>query len=137
MKKIFAVIVAMCALLGACILNTSCEPYEHGFILYNVEIGNYEDTHLILANAIGDGLAAAGLEPESAPYYWKLNGEKKAMNKKAADAFSKRCAAIDKNRRILDNPSIPIKGVTVKLHFSFGTADEGYCATYTFKEANK
>ena len=137
MKRLFAVIAAVCAMLGSSMLNTSCEPIEHGFILYKVDLGNYEDTHLNLAYAIADGLAAAGLAPESAPYYWKLDGEKKAMNKKAADAFTSRCAAIDKDRSILDDPSAPIKGVTAKLHFSFGTADEGYCATYTFKEANK
>lgn len=137
MKKVFAVIVAVCAMLGASMLNTSCQPYEHGFILYKVDLGNFDDTHLNLAYAIGDGLAAAGLEPESAPYYWKLDGEKNAMNKKAANAFTSRCSAIDKDRSILSDPSAPIKGVTVKLHFTFGSADEGDCATYTFKEANK
>ena len=137
MKKLFAVIVAVCAMLGASMLNTSCQPYEHGFILYKVELGNFDDTHLNLANAICDGLAAAGLEPESAPYYWKLDGEKNAMNKKAGDAFNSRCAAIDKDRSILVDPSAPLKGVTVKLHYSFGNVDEGYCGTYTFKEANK
>ena len=137
MKKVFAVIVAVCAMLGASMLNTSCQPYEHGFILYKVDLGNFDDTHLNLSYAIGDGLAAAGLEPESAPYYWKLDGEKNAMNKKAANAFTSRCSAIDKDRSILSDPSAPIKGVTVKLHFVFGSADEVDCATYTFKEANK
>ena len=137
MKKLFAVLVAVCAMLGASMLNTSCQPYEHGFILFKVELGNYEDPHLELAYAIADGLALAGLEPESAPYYWKLDGEKNAMLKKAGNAFTSRCATIDKDRTILYHPDAPLKGVTVKLHYSFGNVDEGYCATYTFKEANK
>ncbi|MBR4809047.1 MAG: hypothetical protein IK031_02055 [Bacteroidales bacterium] len=137
MKKLFAVIVAACAMLGASMLNTSCAPIEHGFILYKIDLGSYADEHGVLGFGIAEGLAAAGLEAESAPYYWKLDGEKNAMNKKAADAFTTRCQAIDKNRSLLSDPTVPIKGVTAKLHFSFGTADEGYCATYTFKEANK
>ena len=115
-------------------LNTSCEPYEHGYILYHIEFENYSDNYAILGTAIGNGLAEAGVTPERAPYYWTLDGEKKAMNKKAGDAFTKTCAAIDKDRSLLAYPSTPIKGVTAKLHFVFGTADEGYCATYTFKE---
>lgn len=137
MKKLFAVIVAVCAMLGTLMLNSSCAPIEHGVVFYRLELGNFDDSHLNLAYAIGDGLAAAGMEPVSAPYMWKLDGEKNTMNKMAADAFNKRCAAIDKDRSILADPSAPIKGVTVKLTFSFGTYDEGTLATYTFKEANK
>ena len=136
MKKLFAVIVAVCAMLGASMLNTSCQPYEHGFILYRVDIGNIDDPHLNLGNAIGYGLAAAGMEQVSA-YQWKLDGEKNAMNKLAANAFTSRCQAIDKDRTLMGDPTMPLKGKTVKLHFDFGTADEGDCATYTFKEADK
>ena len=137
MKKLFAVIIAACAMLGASMLNSSCTPIQNGVVFYRLDLGNFDDSHLNLAYAIGDGLAEAGIEPVSAPYMWKLDGEKNAMNKKAADAFNKRCAAIDKDRSILNDPSAPIKGVTVKLTFTFGDYDAGTLATYTFKEANK
>ena len=133
MKKLFAVIIAVCAMLGATMLNSSCEPLQNGVIFYRLDLGNFDDSHLNLANAIGDGLGEAGMESVAAPYMWKLDGEKKAMNNKAADAFNKRCEAIDKDRSILADPSADIKGVTAKLTFTFGDYDEGTLATYTFK----
>ena len=137
MKRLFTVLVAVCAMLGASLLISSCTAKQNGLVIYRLDFGSYDDPHLNLAYAIGDGLAASGLAPFSAPYSWKLNGEKNAMNKMASEAFTKRCEAIDKDRSIMDDPGAPIQGVTVKMTFEFGDYDQGILATYTFKEANK
>ena len=136
MKKLIAIIVAVCAMLGASMLNTSCQPYEHGFILFHLDLGNFPDNHDVLATAIGDGLALAGMKPERAPYYWSLDGEKNAMLKKAANSLKSACEAIDKDRSKLALP-LAIKGVEAKLTYTFGSVEDGTCGSYTFKEKDE
>ncbi len=128
MKKIFAIVAAVMALL-----ISSCQPLETGTVMYHVKIDeSFFDNMDILAYGIDEGFAQAGLtKMEVGVHYWTLNGEKNACNKKASDAFLNRCKAIDNDRSLLTLP-LDLKGVKVTLIYTYSGDHE--LTSYTFQK---
>ena len=134
MKKIFALLAAVCALVVAGLSTSSCQPIETGLVTYHVDVNDFPDNADILRSALDEGFKSAGLTPlEVGVHYWTLTGEKNKCNEQAKNAFLNRCKAIDKDRSLMRLP-LALKGYTIKLIYTYQGDPE--LATYTFVEEN-
>ena len=102
--------------------------------MYCVETndGDFFDNMDVLKNAIEDSFVPGGMQ-QASDHYYVLEGEVNACNKKATTIFQNRCKEIDKDRSQLSLP-LAIKGVTVKLMYTYGGSKDTQLSTYTFKE---
>ena len=132
MKKIFLSIVAIVAVLTVAVCMTSCER-KSGTIIYSVDTGNFFDNMDVLKNAIEKGLEEGGMKWLGSGHYYVLEGEVNSTNNKAKTIFQNSCKAVDKDRSKMALP-LAIKGVTVKLKYTYGGDPDAELSSYTFVE---
>jgi len=135
-KKVIFCIMAVAAILTTAGIMTSCKPVQSGTILYNVDMGSFEDNMDILRNAIEKDFEKQGLQWAGGGHNYMLEGEVKACNKKAAAIFQNCCLAVDKDRSRLSLP-LALKGVTISFMYTYGSNEEHELSTYTFVEEDK
>lgn len=128
MKKFFAKIVAVVAVLGAMLATSSCVEQKGDFI-YDVKV-DFFDNFDVLKRGFDQAFKDAGCDQLGS--YWHLNGEKNSCNSKVKNSFLARAQAIDNDRSLISLP-LDLKGQTVTLTAQWGS-DEYTLATYTFQK---
>lgn len=135
-KKIFTGIMAFVVVMTVAGIMTSCEPIQRGDILYNVDMGEFEDNMDVLRNAIEKDFETLGLNWAGAGHTYMLNGEVKSCNKLATQIFQQCCKAVDQDRSKLSLP-LALKGQTIYLMYTYGSNEEKELSSYTFVEEDK
>jgi len=128
MKKFFAKLVAVVAVLGAMLATSSCTEQKGDFI-YEVNV-DFFDNFDILKRGFDQAFKDAGCDLMGS--YWHLNGEKNSCDSKVKNSFLARAQAIDNDRSLISLP-LDLKGQTVTLTAQWGS-DKYTLATYTFQK---
>ena len=128
MKKFFAKLVAVVAVLGAMLATSSCVEQKGDFI-YEVNV-DFFDNFDILKRGFDQAFKDAGCDLLGS--YWHLNGDKKSCDSKVKNSFLARAQAIDNDRSLISLP-LDLKGKTVTLTAQWGN-DKYTLATYTFQK---
>lgn len=128
MKKFFAKLVAVVAVLGAMLATSSCVEQKGDFI-YEVNV-DFFDNFDILKRGFDQAFKDAGCDLIGS--YWHLNGEKNSCDSKVKNSFLARAQAIDNDRSLISLP-LDLKGQTVTLTVQWGN-DKYTLATYTFQK---
>jgi len=136
LKKFFLSFLAIVVVMTVAVSMTSCEQ-KSGTVIYSVDTGNFFDNMDVLKDAIEEGLVQGGMKRLSeSNHYYVLEGEVNSCNNKAKSIFQNSCQAVDKDRSKMALP-LAIKGVTVKLKYSYGGDPEADLTSYTFVEEDK
>ena len=135
-KKFFMGLMAAAVVLTVAGIMTSCNPVQEGTILYTVDMGSFEDNMDILRNAVEKDFEKEGLTWAGAGHNYMLEGEVKACNKKAAAIFQKCCKAVDDDRTKISLP-LALKGVTIRMMYTYGSNEEKELSAYTFVKEDK
>ena len=135
LKKILFCIVAIATVLTVGTSLTSCE-HKSGTVIYSVNTGDFFDNMDVLKNAIEKGFEEGGMKRLGSGHNYILEGEVNSCNNKAKSIFKSSCEAVDKDRSKMALP-LAIKGVTVKLMYTYGGDPEAELTSYTFVEEDK